>query len=104
MHLFSSVILPLGLVYMRMCIAAPAHAKTLRRRDVDNLPPSDQFVVCPGYRYSRAQVEAAIQQGINTTPTNAPQPGTCANCIIPDDSLWSLSNFRARRLPPCLWQ
>jgi len=45
------------------------------KRTVDNLPPSDQFVACPSYRYSREQVEKAIQQGIITTPTNEPQPG-----------------------------
>jgi hypothetical protein len=72
----------------------------LNKRTVDNLPPSDQFVSCPSYRYSREQVKQAIQQGINTTPTNAPQPG------MPD---WQqpvdyvLLNY-CRRIPTHLWK
>ncbi|KAK5658310.1 hypothetical protein OQA88_2286 [Cercophora sp. LCS_1] len=45
------------------------------KRAADNLPPSDQSVACPGYRYSRQQVEKAIQRGIILTPTSEPQPG-----------------------------
>ena len=75
MQLSPYTLLALGLALVQTSSAVPAPAGALSKRTVDNLPPSDQFVACPGYRYSRAQVEKAIQQGINLTPTNAPQPG-----------------------------
>ncbi|GIJ84577.1 hypothetical protein Asppvi_003424 [Aspergillus pseudoviridinutans] len=77
MQLSPFTLLTLGLALMQTTSAAPAPAiaDSLSKRTVDNLPPSDQFIECPGYRYSRAQVEKAIQRGINTTPTNEPQPG-----------------------------
>lgn len=75
MQLSLFTFLALGFALVETSSAAPAPASALSKRVVDNLPPSDQFITCPGYRYSRAQVEKAIQQGINTTPTTAPQPG-----------------------------
>ncbi|KAF7131349.1 hypothetical protein CNMCM5793_004463 [Aspergillus hiratsukae] len=75
MQLSPFTLLALGLALVQTSSAAPAPVNALSKRTVDNLPPSDQFIVCPGYRYSRAQVEAAIQRGIITTPTTEPQPG-----------------------------
>lgn len=83
MQLSLSTLLALGLALLQTSSAVPAPAGALNKRTVDNLPPSDQFVACPGYRYSRAQVEKAIQQGINLTPTNAPQPGTSVYAFLP---------------------
>ncbi|KAF2680938.1 Ribonuclease/ribotoxin [Lentithecium fluviatile CBS 122367] len=75
MRLTPSILLAFGSALLQTSSALPATAGILSKRTVDNLPPSDQFVACPGYRYSREQVEKAIQQGIITTPTNEPQPG-----------------------------
>lgn len=75
MQLSPFTLLTLGLALVQTSSAAPRSAGALSKRTVDNLPPGDQFIECPGYRYSRAQVENAIQRGINTTPMNAPQPG-----------------------------
>ncbi|KAJ5300144.1 hypothetical protein N7508_007436 [Penicillium antarcticum] len=75
MQLSLSTFLTLGLALVQTSSAAPAPVSALSKRTVDNLPPSDQFITCPGYRYSRAQVETAIQRGITNTPTNGPQPG-----------------------------
>jgi hypothetical protein len=75
MQLPPFTILTLGLALVQTSSAAPAPAGALSKRTVDNLPPGDQFIECPGYRYGCAQVENAIQRGINTTPTNGPQPG-----------------------------
>ena len=74
-QLSPSTLLALGLALVQTSSAAPAPVSALSKRTVDNLPPSDQFVACPSYRYSRPQVEKAIQQGITTTPTTEPQPG-----------------------------
>ncbi|CAN9255420.1 unnamed protein product [Alternaria alternata] len=71
----STILLPLGLALVHTSFANPVPAGMLSKRTVDNLPPSDQFIACPGYRYSREQVEKAIQQAIYNTPTTAPQPG-----------------------------
>jgi hypothetical protein len=79
MHFSSSIPLALGFALLQTISAIPAPitpAHTLFKRTVDDLPPSDQFIVCPGYRYSRPQVENAIQRGIILTPTTEPQPGT----------------------------
>ena len=80
MHSSTSTLLALGLALLQTTSALPAPitpVNTLVGRTVDDLPPSDQFIACPDYRYSRPQVESAIQQGIILTPTNQPQPGTC---------------------------
>ena len=75
MQLSPFTLLSLALALMQTSSAAPAPANALSKRTVNNLPPSDQFISCPGYRYSAAQVEKAIQRGITTTPTEQPQPG-----------------------------
>ncbi|KAF5866441.1 hypothetical protein ETB97_011993 [Aspergillus alliaceus] len=55
-------LLTLGLALVQISSAAPAPAGALSKRTVENLPRGDQFIECPGYRYSRAQVENAIQR------------------------------------------
>ncbi|KAE8395754.1 hypothetical protein BDV23DRAFT_178328 [Aspergillus alliaceus] len=50
---FTFSLLTLGLALVQISSAAPAPAGALSKRTVENLPP--------GYRYSRAQVENAIQ-------------------------------------------
>ncbi|KAB8239186.1 uncharacterized protein BDW43DRAFT_306070 [Aspergillus alliaceus] len=59
---FTFSLLTLGLALVQISSAAPAPAGALSKRTVENLPPGDQFIECPGYRYSRAQVENAIQR------------------------------------------
>ncbi|KAI1762465.1 Ribonuclease/ribotoxin [Hypoxylon sp. FL1150] len=73
MQLSSPVLLNLCLA-LPVSSAVPAPVVARSKQVVDNLPPSDQFVTCPGYRYSRPQVESAIQQGIINMPTSQPQP------------------------------
>jgi hypothetical protein len=103
----STILLPLGLALVHTSFANPAPAGMLSKRTVDNLPPSDQFIACPGYRYSREQVEKAIQQAIYNTPTTAPQPGMLI------DSLWQQQEAEvlrqvqrqdAERIPPLAWR
>ena len=100
MHFSSTTtFLTLGLALVHTSFAIPAPLSTLSKRTVDNLPPSDQFVACPGYRYSRAQVEKAIQQGINLTPTNAPQPGMSAIKDLISHELHSSLNIYSKFIP-----
>lgn len=75
MQLTSSTLLAIGLALVHTSLAAPSREVGLSKRTVYNLPPSDQFVTCPKYLYSRPQVEKAIQRGIILTPVNEPQPG-----------------------------
>ncbi|KAK0614657.1 Ribonuclease/ribotoxin [Immersiella caudata] len=65
----------LAVVQVYAVPSTPPPESSLMKRAVDNLPPSDQFIVCPDYFYSRQLVEEAIQHAIITTPTNQPQPG-----------------------------
>ncbi|KAK0719218.1 Ribonuclease/ribotoxin [Lasiosphaeris hirsuta] len=59
----------LGLALAQIATAAPAPAAlALSVRTVTNLPPSDQFITCPKYLYSRPQAEKAIQKGIDMAP------------------------------------
>jgi hypothetical protein len=104
MQLWLSTFLSLGLALVQTSSAAPAPVSALSKRIVDNLPPSDQFITCPGYRYSRPQVEAAVQRGITNTPTNEPQPGMYppTRHVIPFTT--NFAHFYSRWLPAPLRQ
>lgn len=100
----SPLTMTLGLALVQTTSAVPAPVGALSRRTVDNLPPSDQFVACPGYRYSRHQVEMAIRRGIFNTPTLEPQPGMSTLYCIAIPPRTNLAPFCSRRLPPHIWQ
>ncbi|KAK5657400.1 hypothetical protein OQA88_2970 [Cercophora sp. LCS_1] len=79
MQLSALLALGLAVVQTHAVPTTPAPGSSpLNKRTVDNLFESDELIICPDpskWAYSRPQVEAAIQQGINLTPTNEPQPG-----------------------------
>jgi len=85
MQLSYGKLLALGLALLQTSIAAPSSLEetALAKRTVDYLPPGDTFINCPTgdkpphdtYRYSRAQIEKAIQAGTNLTPFKPDRPG-----------------------------
>ncbi|GAB1317151.1 ribonuclease T1 [Madurella fahalii] len=75
MYLLPVARLAISLVLVELSLAIFAPAGALGKREDFNLPPSDQFIACPGYRYSRPQAESAIQAAIDTTADVAKKIG-----------------------------
>lgn len=75
MQLSPSTLLTRGLALVQTTSAVPAPTGALSKRIVGNLSPGDMFIACPAYLYSPWLAEEAIQEGINTTPIDKPQPG-----------------------------